>query len=189
MKKEKVKKPFYKKWWFIGIVALFIIGIFMQPSEEEKAQIEAEEVAAQAKEEEVKKQKDEEKKAKEEAKKQEEEKKAAAEKEEKKKEEEERASLMVAFNLVTEDVIASSNGVITDITIADATNYFQVDVFVDETTWAVSNESEKMSFATTMGTSIENALSPYDTYVDIKSAANNDIVASQKLFGGWKIKR
>ncbi|HZH60686.1 MAG TPA: hypothetical protein VEY70_14150 [Metabacillus sp.] len=56
-------------------------------------------------------------------------------------------------------------------------------------TWANSNESEKMSFATTIGTSIENALSPHNTFVDIKSATNKDVVASQKMFGGWKIKR
>lgn len=29
MSDEKVKKPFYKRWWFIAIVALFVIGLFI----------------------------------------------------------------------------------------------------------------------------------------------------------------
>ena len=32
----KVKKPFYKRWWFITIVALVIIGAIFGPDEEEK---------------------------------------------------------------------------------------------------------------------------------------------------------
>lgn len=53
--KEKKKKPFYKRWWFITIAVLIIIGVFNQPSDEEKAQIEAEKAAAQVKADEEKK--------------------------------------------------------------------------------------------------------------------------------------
>ena len=37
---DKVKKPFYKKWWFFAIVVFVIMGIIYSPSEEEqKAEI------------------------------------------------------------------------------------------------------------------------------------------------------
>jgi flagellar biosynthesis GTPase FlhF len=56
--KEKKKKPFYKRWWFITIVVLIIIGAFMQPSDEEKAQIEEEDAASQVKADEEKQKED-----------------------------------------------------------------------------------------------------------------------------------
>lgn len=187
--KEKVKKPFYKKWWFITIVALIIIGAFMQPSDEEKAQIEAEEAAAQVKADEEKKKEEEQKKAEAAAKEKEKKKKEAEEAEKAKKEKEERAALIEAFKVAAKQMVDQSNGVIPDVTIEDAGSYLQVKVYVDEVTWASSNESEKTSFSTTVGTAIENALAPNSTYIDILSATNKDVVASQKLFGGWKIKR
>ena len=42
---EKVKKPFYKKWWFITIAALIVIGLIFSPSEEEKLKAEEEKIA------------------------------------------------------------------------------------------------------------------------------------------------
>lgn len=33
---NKTKKPFYKKWWFIGIIVFVILGVILSPSEEEK---------------------------------------------------------------------------------------------------------------------------------------------------------
>lgn len=176
--KEKTKKPFYTRWWFIAIAAIFIIGFINTPSEEEKAQMEAEEAAAEV-------EAAEEKKAKEAAKEKAEQEKADKEKQEK----EEKAALIENFNKAAQEMADKSNGIITDVTIEDASSFLQVKVFVDEATWARSNESEKTSFATTVGTAIENALAPHSTYVDIVSATNNDVVASQKLFGGWKIKR
>lgn len=179
---EKVKKPFYKRWWFFVIIGFVILGAIVQPSEEERAEMEAKEVVAQEKAEA-------EAKAKKEA---EAKKKAEKEEAEKKKKAEEQAkidALMAAFNIAAAEMVEKSNGVIPDVNIKYNSNHFQVDVFVDEGTWAASNESEKMSFATTVGTSIENALAPHSTYVDIRSATNKDVVASQKLFGGWKIKR
>lgn len=174
----KEKKPFYKKWWVWAIAVFIILGIALSPSEEERAEIEAQEAAAQAKLEEENKQKEEQKKAEEKAK-----------AEEEKQKEVEKQSQIVAFNLASEELVKNSNGIIHDISLTEESNFLQVNVFVDEIVWAGSNESEKKSFATTIGTSIENALSPHSTYVDIRSATNNDVVASQKLFGGWEIKR
>jgi hypothetical protein len=105
------------------------------------------------------------------------------------KEKEERAAIMNAFDETSKEVVTQSNGAISDIKITDEGKYFWVRIYVDEATWARSSESEKMSFATTIGKAIEGALSPNSTYVDIMSAANNDTLATQKLFGGWKIKR
>ncbi|HFI0272286.1 TPA: hypothetical protein ACGO2R_000128 [Streptococcus suis] len=34
--KDTVKKPFYKKNWFIALIVLFIIGLFMPKNEEQK---------------------------------------------------------------------------------------------------------------------------------------------------------
>lgn len=179
---EKVKKPFYKRWWFFVIIGFLILTVIVQPSEEERAEMEAKEVVAQEK-------ADAEAKAKKEA---EAKKKAEEEKRQKEAEAEENAeieALIAAFQIAGSEMVEKSNGIISDVNIVYNTNHFQVDVFVDEGTWAASNESEKMSFATTAGTSIENALAPHSTYVDIRSATNKDVVASQKLFGGWKIKR
>lgn len=179
---EKTKKPFYKRWWFITFIIAIALGVIFSPSEEERAEMEAAEAAEMKAQDEAESKK----KAAAEAKKAEE--KKAKEAEEAKKQAEIDA-IIVLFQEAGAEMVVNSNGVIADVNIAYNTNHFAVDVFVDEATWAVSNESEKMSFATTVGTSIENALSPHSTYVDIVSAANKDVVASQKLFGGWKIKR
>jgi hypothetical protein len=179
---EKTKKPFYKRWWFITLVIAVALGIIFSPSEEERAKTEAAEAAEMKAQDEAAAKK----KAKAEAKKAEEKKAKEAEEA---KEKAEIDAIIVLFQETGAEMVANSNGVISDVNITYNVNHFAVDVFVDEATWAVSNESEKMSFATTVGTSIENALSPHSTYVDIVSAANKDVVASQKLFGGWKIKR
>ncbi|MBO0586446.1 hypothetical protein [Sporosarcina sp. E16_8] len=44
-KKMNDKKPFYKKWWVIAIVAFIVIGVIFSPTEEEKAaEVKAEKV-------------------------------------------------------------------------------------------------------------------------------------------------
>lgn len=46
VKTNKIKKPFYKKWWFITIVILIIVGLLFSPSEEEKLKAEEAKIAA-----------------------------------------------------------------------------------------------------------------------------------------------
>ncbi|MBN6887775.1 hypothetical protein ACUXCC_002922 [Cytobacillus horneckiae] len=180
-----------KKKWKMAIasimylfMALVIFNIAYE-SDAEKAdkvaaqeKIEAEQVKLEA-------ERDAKAKAKEEEKQKQKEEKAAKVK----KEQEERDRLEESFKEAAAVMVQESQGVIADVKINQANDYFQVDVYVDESTWAISNESEKLSFATTVGTSIENALAPHNTYVDIRSNVNDDVVATWKLFGGWKIKR
>jgi hypothetical protein len=168
---EKVKKPFYKRWWFFAIIIFVVLGVILSPSEEELAEIEAKEAAVQKADEAAAKQKVDEKKA------------------AKIKEQNKIDALVVAMDLAGDEMIANSNGVIAAVKTEYITNHFKVKVSVDEATWAASSESEKMSFATTIGTTIGDSLAPHETLVDIISAENKDVVASQKVFGGWKIKR
>jgi hypothetical protein len=168
---EKVKKPFYKRWWFFAIIIFVVLGVILSPSEEELAEIEAKEAAVQKADEAAAKQKADEKKATE------------------IKEQNKIDALVVAMDLAGDEMIANSNGVIAAVKTEYITNHFKVKVSVDEATWAASSESEKMSFATTIGTTIGDSLAPHETLVDIISAQNKDVLASQKVFGGWKIKR
>jgi hypothetical protein len=92
------------------------------------------------------------------------------------------------FSETRDAMVANSSGVITDMDIEHTGVHYKVNVYVDEATWASSSESEKESFATTIGTAVQGALS--DTaLVDFRSALNGDIVAEGKVFGGYKIKR
>ena len=103
--------------------------------------------------------------------------------------EKEREDLIIIFKGIEDAMAKVSEEVISDVTISNETSYFHINVFVDDTTWANLNESEKLSFATTVGTTIESNLSPYATIVEIRSTTNKDVVAEKKMFGGWKIKR
>lgn len=180
-----------KKKWKMAIASLFYLVILIAAIDgfTESGEEKVERVAAETKEAEEKAAFEAEQKAKEAERKEKEKQKKLAEEKKAKQEKEERDSLIMAFQLASDKLVSESKGIIPEVTIEDATSYFQVNVYVDEATWARSNESEKLSFATTVGTSIENALSPHSTYVDIRSATNKDVVASQKMFGGWKIKR
>ncbi|SER88730.1 hypothetical protein [Psychrobacillus sp. OK032] len=186
------KKPWYKRWtiW----TAAFLIftafsatmGALLPPPEEaapvvyvEKA--DSTEATAKAAEKEAKKAK----KAEAEAAKE----KADAEAEKLRKETEQAAvdKTLAEFETFKQLLIENSDGIITDVTV-EYGSYYKANVFVDETTWAVSSESEKESFATTVSTAIKTVLD--DTaLVDIRSATNNDIVAEEKVFGGYDIKR
>lgn len=180
-----------KKKWKMAIASLLYLVILIAAidgfteSDTEKV----ERVAAETKAAEEKAALEAEQKAKEAERIEKEKQEKLAEEKKAKQEKDERDSLIMAFQLASDKIVEESNGIIPEVTIEDASNYFQVNVYVDEATWAQSNESEKSSFATTVGTSIENALAPHSTYVDIRSATNKDVVASQKMFGGWKIKR
>lgn len=85
-------------------------------------------------------------------------------------------------------LIANSAGAITAVDIEHTGVHYKVNVFVDEQTWAASSESEKESFATSIGDTVQGAL-PDTSLVDFRSAQNNDIVAEGKILGGYDIKR
>jgi hypothetical protein len=188
----------FKRLVICGIAALLLTGCGQSEEEAAKeaaAMKEMDEADTKKRaEDKAKKEAEEKAKLEAEAKKKAEEKKAAdekkaAEKAALEKEQQEIDALIVAMDLVSEEMAASSGGVIAGMTTEYNVNHFKVRVFVDEVTWATSNESEKMSFATTMGTTIASSLAPHETLVDIVSAMNKDVVTSQKVFGGWKIKR
>jgi hypothetical protein len=181
-KKKTGNTKKYLKSAGIYLIVLIIAATLDGRNDKEKAATVAQEEARVKEEAKLKEQYKEAQKEKEEA---EAKKKQVAEA----KKKEERTAKIAAFQIASQQLISDSKGIIPNITIEDAGSYLSVKVFVDEVTWAGSNESEKLSFATTVGTSIEKALAPESTYVDIMSATNNDVVATQKLFGGWKIKR
>lgn len=171
------KKPFYKRWWFYAIIAFIIIGVITSPSAEEQAKIDAEEaaVANVAKEKSLAKEK-----AKADEKK--------AEADAKKAEKEAIDAAIVNFTEATKLLVSDSNGVITDADIKHLGAHYKVNVYVDEAAWAASSDSEKESFATTIGTAVQKSL-PDTTIVDFRSAVNDDVVAEGKLLGGYDIKR
>lgn len=96
--------------------------------------------------------------------------------------------ILALFPELEAEIVKITDGVITEINAEYLTSYFKVDIYVDETTWAYSSESEKQSFATSFGNMIVNRI-PINTIVDFRSALNRDIVAEGKVFGGYDIKR
>ncbi|MCG7345367.1 cell envelope integrity protein TolA [Sporosarcina sp. ACRSL] len=175
MSEVKTKKPFYKRAWFIAVMAFLVIGFLATVFESDEAK--EERLAENA----AKAEAVEREKADREAKKQA---KADARAEE-------QALIDDTINRFNEAklvLIEDSGGVITDATIEYNINHYRVDVYVDEATWAASTESEKQSFVTTIGIAMQKSL-PDTTLVDFRSAQNDDVVASGKLLGGYKIKR
>ncbi|MGG3556261.1 hypothetical protein ABES23_06105 [Peribacillus frigoritolerans] len=91
----------------------------------------------------------------------------------------------------------STNGIVQAVDIEDSGEFYTAKVFVRESNWATSNESEKKSFATSM----KNAVMTYAVeaglgdkekqfFLDIYSFENGDIVVSENAFkGGFDIKR
>lgn len=159
---------------FGGLLVLAIIGAVSDNPDElteaETAAITAEYEAEQAK-------KAEDKKA-----------KADAKAKEKAEAEAEIADSLAKFETAKVAMIEGSSGVITEITAEHTGVMYRAVVFVDEATWASSNDSEKESFATSIGTAIEQGFGD-TTMVDFKSALNGDIIASEKILGGYDIKR
>lgn len=176
---SKSKKPLYKRAWFIALSAFIVIGVLATVFESDESKAERlaeksaqEEAAAEAV---VKSKAD---------------KKAAADAKVAEKVEAQKVidNTIEKFNEAKQVLVDGSEGVITDAKIEHLGNHFRVDVYVDEATWASSNESEKQSFITTIGTAMQKSL-PDTTLVDFRSALNDDVIASGKLFGGYKIKR
>lgn len=168
------KKPFYTRWWFFAIIAFIILAVIFSPTDEERAELEAEEAAQVA---EVKADMAAEKKAKEDAK-----------KSEKDAEQAEIDKAIADFDETRQALIATTEGSVTDVKIEWKGAHYKVDVYVDEAVWAASSESEKESSATTAGTLVQDGL-PDQALVDFRSATNDDIVAEGKLLGGYDIKR
>lgn len=74
-------------------------------------------------------------------------------------------------------------------------SYF-VDVIVEETMWAVASDSEKLSFMNQVGDSVQLPFVGFGlvetidhVWVDFKSASVGDKIGTEKMLGGYKIKR
>ncbi|SDJ73776.1 hypothetical protein [Salimicrobium halophilum] len=118
-----------------------------------------------------------------------EESKAKKAEEERDKDPEKLAQVNAAF----QDSIMFSSGIIHNI---EYKGEGIIHVFVDETAWASSTKSEKESFVLVFEKEVEEPLTYYDLRADDEaihthyfSAQLGDKVASQKMFGGFDIKR
>jgi len=160
MEKKKTSKFGRIMTWVIGILVLFIVGIVILISGEPPKSI----VEAEAKE------------------------KAAAE-QAKADKKAEREALVAKFNEGTVEWTEITEGVVTKAIIEDDAGMFEVGVYVDETAWAASTDSEKESFAASIQQRIDTLLAPADSYVFVFSEQNGDIVAQEKGLGGFDIKR
>jgi len=180
-KVKKAKKPFYKRWWVIVItvfLAIGFIGVIFESDETKEARV-AEEVAAEEK-------RVSDKTAKADGKKVESEK---AERDEQLVNDQ-RDRAIAGYEEKTATWAEDTEGIIVSTDAKFNVNHFKIRVYVDEATWAASSESEKESFAVTISGVVEESIDAKDdVMVDIVSATNNDVVATQKMFGGWKIKR
>ncbi|MEZ7173566.1 hypothetical protein [Sporosarcina sp. OR05] len=188
MKENKQKKPLYKRWWIYPIaffVFITIIGaissIFI--SDEQLAawdeEVRAEEAAKEAEKQKVAAEKSAKKAAEEQS-----------AKEEKRKEEERKDAIIEKFNEKSAQWIAESNEIILAAEIEALSAHFKAKIYVDELTWAQSSESEKLSFATSIGNMMQDVVgSSENVLTDIVSAVNGDVVADQSILGKWKIKR
>lgn len=170
----KPKKPFYTRWWFFALIAFIILGVIFSPTDEERAEMDAEKETQVATFKENQAAKD-----------------KAKEVEDKMKKEAKQAEIDAAiadFDETKQALITTTEGAVTDVTIEHTGAHYKVNVYVDETTWAASSDSEKESFATTAGKIVQDAL-PDTSLVDFRSATNDDIVAEGKIMGGYDIKR
>lgn len=170
----KTKKPFYTRWWFFALIAFIILGVIFSPTEKERAELDAEKEAQVTT---FKENQAEKKKAKEDA-----------EKAEKASKQAKIDAAIADFDETKQALITTTEGAVTDVTIEYTGVHYKVNVYVDETTWAASTDSEKASFATTAGNLIQGAL-PDTSLVDFRSSLNDDIVAEGKILGGYDIKR
>ncbi|MGG3272403.1 hypothetical protein ABEP16_26195 [Priestia aryabhattai] len=131
--------------------------------------------------------------AKEKAKKEAEAKKKAEAKEKKDKAEQEAQDKFA--NIVT-GIQDDSNGIIHGINADWSTNHWSAKVYVTESAWSNSNESQKQSFVVSASNQVKRAIlnsglgkKDDPILVDFYSFENDDQIASEKVFGGFKIKR
>jgi len=163
-------------YFIVGLLVLSVIT-YLAGGEDSTAEENEAVAEMQAKGEAIQAEKDAEKKA-----------KADAKANKEAKAEAEIADKLAEFETAKTAMIDNSSGVITEVTAEHTGVMYRAVVFVDEATWAGSNDSEKESFTTSIGTAIEQAFGD-TTLVDFKSALNGDIIASEKVFGGYDIKR
>ncbi|ANU13500.1 hypothetical protein [Planococcus halocryophilus] len=103
------------------------------------------------------------------------------------KEVEKDAAVLDSFNAIRTEMINQGSGVV-DMDIAKDPSYYQIKIIVDESIWANSTESQKMSFVTSLSTVLENEIDE-TLFYDVYSNINEDIVATTGILGSWKIKR
>lgn len=92
------------------------------------------------------------------------------------------------INLMLQEIVDNSNGVITEMSFDYTGSFYQVDIYMDENYWQGLNNSNKDSFATTTGTKVQDIL-PDSTIVDFYSAENGDMLVEGDVFGAYKIVR
>jgi len=94
------------------------------------------------------------------------------------------------FEKNTIPYIESTNGIVKRIKMFDVnkSDDFYVHVYIDELGWAKSTESEKMSIATTIGSSMKMIAGDLSIDTFIISATNDDVLA-EPSGSSYKIKR
>ena len=96
------------------------------------------------------------------------------------------------FEDKTVSYIEATNGVVKEIQMKDVekSDTFNVDVYINEASWAKSTESEKASVAATISRQMEQLAGNTKIYVSLKSYENRDTLASPKITQeGYKIIR
>lgn len=96
------------------------------------------------------------------------------------------------FDAKTPAYIAATKGIVKKISIHDVkdTDIFTVNVYIGESDWAKSTESEKASVAATLGRQMEQLAAPTEIYMNVISFENGDTLASPKITSeGYKIIR
>lgn len=208
MKKEEVKKPIYKKWWFwLGAFLLFgfIVGQ-TSDNEEGSTEVEAQEeqkIEEDKKDEEAAKEKEDKKQAKKdkEQAKEDEKKKEQEEKEAKKKENEDAIKLGLELWEAEEDgtkdflmEMHRDNGMVDVGPNNDDYSVMNV-VVLDE--FRLLTDEEKEYLVNEMGDSVRNMVGSTFGHLDNNNKSNvyvnfiypsQETAASQKMNGSWKIK-
>ena len=87
--------------------------------------------------------------------------------------------VIIEFETNAAPYIETTKGIVKDIKMFDVikSDDFYVYVYIDESSWAKSTESEKTSVATTIGKSMEKIAGDTPIHAFIVSATNDDILA------------
>lgn len=176
---EKTKKPFYKKWWFILIAVVFVMGgigsIF--ESDEKKQEREEERIAAEKEREEKSKAKEKEKEKKKERKKQKEEEFEQAVKDWEESVKEKTLDYYREYGIVN---IEENPGSDWDVVNAYVPNEYKL-----------YSKEEKQYYVEEFGPMLEHDMKVHfnkeHVHVYFKYQDGNDM-AKRKAFGGWEIR-